>query len=417
MTAVVAVLVLVLTAPLVPSRAGAAPAATVVADNAVITWSLHTQTVAYEVARQAPYRHGRTLAIVGGAVYDAANAVAGVPYEPFLVAPRVRRGASMEAAVASAAYGVLAWLFPEQETTLRGFYDEALAGVRHGRAKRDGIAVGEAAAGAMIAARRDDGAGAAASWAVGTEPGQWRPTPPGFLQDGAEVADIKPFVIADGNAYRTAGPPALTSRRYARELNEIKALGAIDSTVRTQDQTESAIWWHDRRQTEWEIKRQIARNQRLGTLETARLFAMADIARADATIACFNEKRHWGFWRPVTAVREAGADGNPATSADPNWTPLLITPPFPDHTSGHSCSTGAIMTAMRRFFGRDDIAFSAYSVDSGTTRGFGSFSEALAEVIEARIWGGVHFRSADVQGVDLGEQVAGYVLAREFRRR
>lgn len=269
----------------------------------------------------------------------------------------------------------------------------------------------------MIAFRRDDGSGRTATWNIGTAPGQWRPTPPGFAQEGAHVADVRPFVIRSGADFRTAGPPALGSAAYARELNEVKALGSATSTVRTQDQTQAAIWWHDRHQTEWEIKAQLARTQRLSPLETARMYAMSDVTRADTTIACFTQKRQWNFWRPVTAVQLADTDGNPATTADPAWTPLLITPPFPDFTSGHACTTSAIMTSLWRFFGRDDIAFSAYSADSGTTRHFTSFSQATAEVVEARIWGGVHYRSADVQGVRLGEQVAHYVLAREFRRR
>ena len=140
-------------------------------------------------------------------------------------------------------------------------------------------------------------------------------------------------------------------------------------------------------------------------------------SNADALTACFAEKKHWNFWRPVTAVAEAGTDGNPATEADPAWTPLVITPPFPDHTSGHTCSTSAVFVALRAFFGRDDLSFSAYSQDSGTTRHFSSFSQALAECVEARIWAGVHFRSADVQGVQVGTRVARDVLAREFHRR
>ncbi|MEU4220463.1 vanadium-dependent haloperoxidase, partial [Actinoplanes sp. NPDC026623] len=254
-----------------------------------------------------------------------------------------------------------------------------------------------------------------ASWTIGTEPGQWRPTPPAYAQDGAQIADIKTFVIPSGTTFGTAGPPALSSAAWARDLNEVKALGSATSTVRTQDQTEAAIWWHDRRQTEWEIKRQLAQTQHLSPLQTARMYAMTDVTRADSTISCFNQKRSWNFWRPVTAVQLADTDGNPATAADPAWMPLLITPPFPDHTSGHACTTATIMTALRQFFGRDDVPFSAYSADSGTTRHFGGFSQALAELIEARIWGGVHYRTADVQGAQLGVQVARYVLAREFR--
>jgi len=287
--------------------------------------------------------------------------------------------------------------------------------IRDGRAKRGGIAVGERAAAAMIAGRAGDGAfDPAAAWTVGTAPGQWRPTPPAFAQDGAWVGDLRPFVISSGDAFRTPGPPALSSAAWARDYNEVKALGSATSTVRTQDQTESAIWWHDRRLTEWEIKRQLARTQRLSPLGTARMFAMADVANADSLIACFNEKKFWNFWRPVTAIPLGDTDGNPATAADPAWTPLLITPPFPDYTSGHTCSTSAGMYALRRFFGRDNLTFSAYSADSGTTRTFTSFSSAVDEVVGARIWGGVHYRTADERGVDIGYGVARYVLAREF---
>ncbi|MFF5075780.1 vanadium-dependent haloperoxidase [Actinoplanes sp. NPDC000266] len=385
--------------------------------NMVVTWAAHSETAAYEVAGQPPYINGRTFAMVQGAVYDAANAAAGSPYEPYLLSVRGRHGHSLDAAVATAAYRVLLSLFPGQAATLRARYGESLATIRDGRAKRGGIALGEEAAAAMIAARRGDGSDRTATWNVGTAPGQWRPTPPGFAQDGAHIPDVRPFVIRSAADFRTAGPPALGSAEYARDLNEVKAVGSAASTVRTQDQTESAIWWHDRRQTEWQIKAQLAETQHLSPLQTARMYAMSDVTRADVTIACFTQKRAWNFWRPVTAVQLAGTDGNPATSPDPAWTPLLITPPFPDFTSGHACTTGAIMMALRRFFGRDDIAFSAYSADSGTTRHFTSFSQATAEVIEARIWGGVHFRSADVQGVELGEQVTRYVLAREFKPR
>jgi len=187
----------------------------------------------------------------------------------------------------------------------------------------------------------------------------------------------------------------LTSAAYARDLNEVKAVGAANSTVRTPDQTDAAIWWHDRHLTEWEIKRQLAAGQHLDVPQAARMFAMVDLAQADAAIVCFTEKATWSFWRPVTAVQLADTDGNPATVGDPAWMPLLVTPPFPDYTSGHACASGASMSMFRTFFHRDDIAFSAFSEASGTTRHFTGFSQALTEVINARVWDGIHFRSAD----------------------
>jgi hypothetical protein len=396
-----------------PAAAQAPPAA---APNAVITWNTHAQTAIYEVARQSPTATSRSFAMVQGAVYDAVNAIAGTPYEPYLVAPHARPGDSVPAAVATAAYRVLLSLFPSQAESLRAVYDESLAAIPDGRSERGGIAVGEAAAAAMIAARADDGAFSDATWNVGSSPGQWRPTPPGFLQVGAWFAARNPFVIRDPGDFRAPGPPPLTSRAYARDLNEVKTLGSATSTARTPDQTEAAIWWDDPRLVEWEITRQLATTQRLGTLQTARMFAMVDVAAADSLIACYQEKKFWNFWRPVTAIPLADTDGNPATAADPAWTPLRVTAPSPEYPSGHACFTSSVMVGLRTFFGRDDVTFSAYSADSGTTRHYDSFSEALAELVEARIWAGVHYRSAAVDGKRLAAAVARDVLGQEFGR-
>lgn len=385
--------------------------------NMVVEWDINAQVAIWDVARQLPWSQARSFAMVGGAVYDAVNAIAGTPYQPYLAAPRARGTESRDAAVASAAYQVLVGLFPEQRERLRERYEQSLAAIPDGPGERGGIAVGARAAATMLAARQGDGAFGSQAWTVGTLPGQWRPTPPQFASDGAWLADLKPFLLPDASMFRTLGPPALTSVEYARDLNEVKEVGSATSAVRTADQTEAAIWWHDRHVTEWEIKRQVATSQRLNTLEAARMFAMVNLSRADAAIACFGEKRAWSFWRPVTAVQLADTDGNPATTGDPSWTPLLITPPFPDYTSGHACATGANMSALRAFFHRDDIAFSAYSIDSGTRRYFTGFSQAVAEVIEARVWGGIHFRSADIAGVELGRAVTTYTTSHYFQRR
>jgi hypothetical protein len=406
-----AVLVLVLGIGPVPAFADDAGAAA----NPVVVWDLYAQNAIWDVAQQAPQVTGRSFAIVHGAVYDAVNAIAGTPYQPYLIAPRARGSESVDAAVATASYQTLAFLFPEQQSRLTAQYDQYLAGIPDGAAKTGGVRVGGQAAAAMVAARRDDGAFGPQQWVVGTEPGQWRPTPPAFASDGAWVGHVKPFMIPSGSAYRTAGPPALASQAYADEFNEVKAIGSATSTVRTPDQTDSAIWWHDRRLTEWEIKRQLATNQRLSPLRAARMFAMADLAEADAVIACFNEKEAWNRWRPITAIRLADTDGNPATVADPNWTPLLVTPPHPDYTSGHTCSTGATMATLTYFFRSDSIPFCASSVASGSTRCFPSFSAALAEVIEARVWGGIHTRSADVQGAKIGLEVTSFMIDHYFR--
>jgi hypothetical protein len=383
--------------------------------NAVIAWNLHAETAIWAVAGQNPWVQSRSFAMVQGAVYDAVNAIAGRPYQPLLVTPRVRGAASTDAAVATAAHRVLTELFPEQRARLRTQYDEYLAGLPHGRSTRRGIAVGARAAAAMVAARRDDGAFGNQTWTVGTGPGQWRPAPPSFVGVDAWVGYMAPFVIPSPSAFRTSGPPALTSAAYARDLNEVTTLGAASSPIRTPDQTEAAIWWHDRRLGQWEINRQLAVHHRLTNLQTARLLAMVNVAVADANIACFNEKAAWHFWRPITAIQQAGTDDNPATDADPAWTPLLATSPNPEYASGHGCATAAAMGALASFFGRNDIPFSAHSTAAGTRRHFTSFSAALAEVVEARIWGGIHFRTSDLQGVRIGARVVAHLVSHHFR--
>ncbi|MEU4694950.1 vanadium-dependent haloperoxidase [Actinoplanes sp. NPDC023714] len=404
---------LAVTAPAViasPARAAAAP-------NAVLTWNVHAQTAIYEVARQSPTAGARSFAMVQGAVYDAVNAIAGTPYEPYLVAPPSRRGDSTPAAVATAAHRVLLSLFPAQADALRAQYDEALAAIPDGRSERGGVRVGAAAAAAMIEARRDDGAFSDATWPVGTEAGRYRLTPPGFVQAGAWYAFLRPFAVKDPAAYRVTGPPPLSSAAYARQLEEVRSLGSATSTTRSPARTEAAIWWDDLRQVEWYIKRDLAAGHRLSDLESARMLAMVDVSTADTLISCYREKRHWSFWRPVTAIPLADADGNPLTTADPAWTPLRVTAPSPEWPSGHACYTGAIMTALRAYFGRDDLTFSAYSAESGTTRGFHSLAAARTDLIGARIWAGVHYRGATVEGDRLGTEVTREVLKREFRRR
>jgi len=391
------------------------PASAGTTANAVIVWDTNAQTAIWDVAHQQPNVQARSFAIVHGAIYDAVNAITGTRYQPYLVAPAANGHESVDAAVATAAYQTLVWMFPAQQASLQAQYDQALAAIPDGASKQGGVGVGGKAAAAMIAARTDDGAAGTQQWVVGTQPGQWRPTPPTFASDGAAGGHVKPFLIPSGSMFRTAGPPALTSAQYAADINEVKAIGAVNSTTRTTDQTQAAIWWQDRHLSEWSIKRQIATNQHLNVLQTARMFAMVDLTEADSSIACFNEKEAWMRWRPVTAIQLADTDGNSATVADPTWMPLLVTPPHPDYTSGHTCFTASSMGTLAYFFHTDRMSFSAFSADSGTTRCFTSFSQAIAEVINARIWGGIHTRAADVQGAKIGTEVRNYITARFFK--
>jgi hypothetical protein len=283
----------------------------------------------------------------------------------------------------------------------------------------------------MLAARADDGRFSPFTIPLGTAPGAWRPTPPaGALDPAPWIGNVRPFLVPSAQWLRTDGPNALTSRAYTRDFNEIKSVGALHSTTRTADQTDAAIFWQEPIFALFNrIFRTLAADRQLGLADSARLFAVTDLAAADAAIGCWNDKYHWNFWRPVTAIREAAGDGNPATQADPAWLPLfdpatpvaappaLVTPPFPDHPSGHNCAAGAIVPALRRFFGTDHVPFSATSAKSGTTRSFTRLSDVLREMINARVWAGIHFRTADVQGAELGAKVARYEHRHYFQPR
>lgn len=389
--------------------------------DAVVAWDLNAQTAIWDVAHQQPWEQGRSFAMVHGAVYDAVNAIAGRPYQPYLTAPPASGRESTAAAVAAAAYNVLVSLFPAQQTSLQARYVAALAAIPDGHAKVAGVAIGQRTATAMIAFRQDDGAFGSQQWLVGTQPGQWQPIPPpvpGFpTSEGAWVGHLKPFMIPRASAFATDGPPALNSDQYTKDFNEVKSVGSVNSISRTADQTDAARWWHDRHLYEWEVRRQLISTQHLNAVQAARLLAMASMVTTDAGIACFYEKETWSFWRPVTAIQLADTDGNPKTAADPSWQPLLFTPPFPEYTSGHACGTGSLMTTFALFFGRDDISFHATSTDTGTTRYFSRFSQALTELINARVWGGIHFRTSDNEGALIGTQTAVYMFTHYFQPR
>jgi hypothetical protein len=407
--------------------------------NVAIEWNAIATTAA---AGQPPHVVPLSLAMVQGAVYDAVNAIDG-GHQPYLVSPPASPSDSKEAAVATAAFRVLVGfpnlpgLFPGQVSTLQPLYDASLAGVPDGAAKTGGIAVGEATARAMLVERMGDGRGGPFTPVEGTGPGEWRLAPPqgptGIVaRDPAPwVGNVRPFLVPDVEMLRTEGPNALTSAAYAEDFNEVKKLGSLTSTRRTADQTRAAIFWQDSGPVIWNrVYRALALGQELDIVESARLFAMTNMAAADGSIGCWNDKWYWSFWRPITAIREAATDGNPATVADPDWLPLfdptvpvsgppLVTPGFPDHPAGHTCISGATLHALKAFFGTDKMEFTAVSNKCAPApcppRRFDRFSGALKEIIDARVWGGIHFRTADVQGAVLGRKVVQYMRKHHFQ--
>ena len=403
--------------------------------SAVSEWNAIAQA---ETVLLRPTAHGqlRGIAMVQGAVYDAVNAIDRTR-KPYLLDPakvRAAPRASLDAAAATAAYRVLVAITPEaRHAGLDTAYQTTLARVPTGPNRQGGIRAGEAAAAAMLAARQNDGFMAAFTPVIGSEAGKWRPigwpATPVYDPDGY-VGNLKPFLIKSASEFRTKGPNALTSAAYAKDFAEVKELGALTSTTRTADQTAAAVFWQFAPIALYNpVLRDLAARFKLNTINEARLYANVNLAAEDAAIACWNDKYHYSFWRPRAAIREADSDGNPATVADPTWeslfapatqtTPPLATPPFPDHPSGHGCVSGAVLQTLTDFFGRDKVAFTVVSGRSlnGTPippRRFQSFSQARQEVIDARVWGGIHFRTADRQGAWLGRQVARYVRTNYF---
>jgi hypothetical protein len=388
--------------------------------DAVTDWNMYANAAIFSTM-PPPTAHAAVLstAMVQGAVYDAVNAIAG-GYRPYLASPPADPTYSQDAAAATAAFRVVAALVqPSQVPGLAALYEASLDAIADGPAKDGGIAVGEAAAATMLAARAHDGRNGPFTFVLGTDPGQWRRSPPSFGLDPTPwVGNVTPFLLPSADMLRSEGPNALTSDAYAEDFNEVKSLGSLTSTRRTADQTMAAIFWQAQPGALYGgLMRSLSTRFGLSTAENARLFAMASLAAADGAIACWNDKYYWNFWRPIDAIHEAASDGNPETEADPSWKPLfdpstptappLSTPPFPDHPSGHSCVSSATLNAMQEFFGTDKIAFDIVSSRfPSQPRHFERFSDALKEVIDARVWGGIHFRTADAQGAVIGKKVA-----------
>jgi hypothetical protein len=384
----------------------------------VLVWNQHAidEVIATQGAGALQY-----LAPVHGAMYDAVNAIEG-GYQPYLTAPSAEPTYSEDAAAATAAYQVLLWLLPGRATQLAGYYDDSLAAIPDGPEEQGGIEVGMAAARAMIDRRHDDGrpgtpSFTTQSFTTGSDPGDWRPFAAGPAGNNFKwIGDMDPWLVPDPSRFATDGPLALEGAAYATEFDQVRSLGAVNSTTRTAEQTSMALFWADNAFAMWtRIFRQLSESQDLSVAENARLFAMAYLTAGDAQIACFQDKERWHFWRPQTAIRLAEEDRNPDTLADPNWTPLLANPPYPDHPSGHNCVSSAIVETLRDFFGTNRMTFSATHSTLGITRTFTSFSQAIAEIRLARVYGGIHFMTADAKGAALGKQVARYREAHYFQ--
>jgi hypothetical protein len=403
--------------------------------DSVTQWNLNATQALIGTAAQAPTVSAIHLAMVQGAVYDAVNAIE-QRHRPYLLRTRFHPKASKDAAVATAAYRVLSDVvatvpatipFPNRTSllaTLATDYATSLAAIPDNRWRPRGIAAGNAAADAMIAARQGDGRFGSSPWVPSSDPGHWRPllNPDGtqMLDPTAWVGGVRPFLIESSSQFRTDGPNRLSSAAWAKDFNEVKALGSVNSTARTPEQTHIALFWQSAGGPAllWNaVARTLADdpNRAVDAADSARLFGMLNLSAADAGINCWNDKYHFDFWRPWQAIHEADQALNPATVPDGSWTALL-TAPYPEHPSGHLCLDGAHLRVLRMFFRTDKIRFGVTSSRfPGELRSFDRFSEPLKEITEARIWAGLHFRAADVQAQDLGRKVARYMAKHYFQ--
>ena len=386
--------------------------------DAILEWN-QIALDATVIAGQGPLPQIRSMAIVQVSVHDAVNAIT-CDYRTYLL---IRCGpwGNPEAAAIGAAHRALAGLFPAQAAALGDARQASLTA--HGLTAGDpGVVFGDAVAAVILGLRSIDGSAQAqfpyTAPGAGT-PGVWVPVgpAPALLPGWRNVA---PWVLRSLAPFDAEGPPPLRSRRYARDYNEVKELGSLTSATRTSEQTEIARFWLATPTAIWNgVARRIVQARGLDLASSARAFALMYLASADASIACWEAKYRFNFWRPLTAIQNGDADGNPLTEADPSWAPLFPTPPFPEYVSGHSMNSSAMATVLRLLFGDDPGA--EIVATSPTTPGFerrwDRFSEGVDEVIDARVFAGIHYRTSDEDGAALGRKVAKAVVNRALHPR
>ena len=415
-----ALLVAVLGAALLATgMTGTVAASHPAADPAVITaWNA---TTVRTVVTEAGINNATTFhwfAVEQAAVY---NAVVGITrkYELYKWDAHAGRGASPEAAAATAAYRILSTYFPASQANLDADYATSLANIDDGKSKDRGIAFGERAAARIIKLRMNDGWNAAIAFTVPPAPGVWRPTPPANLPMLAPwMGDVRPFMLRNSHQFLPHGPEAMTSDQYTKDFNEVKSVGALNSTTRTAPQTETALFISAIATGPYQASmRDLVTRRHFNISKAARLFAAADMSMADALGVAWYAKFNYHFWRPITAIRLADTDGNDATGVDPMWTPLIVTPPYPDSVSGFNTVTSSMTRALTHVLGTSRIDLYISSPATMTTRHYEWASQLTSDAINGRVWSGIHFRTADVDAYRMGRKVADYALDHYFGRR
>ena len=358
----------------------------------------------------------RTLAIVHAAIYDAARTI-DQKSPAYAVDLKASPGTSVDAAIAAAAHGVLVRLAPMQRPVLDDALNATLSRIEQSPGKSGGVDVGTQVAEKLVALRSSDGADVKAAFTPKPGPSLYQLTPRSGPAILSQWGSVRPFVLRTMNGFEFKGAPPITSAAFARDFDEVKNIGARDSTTRTADQTAAAIFWLVQTAVPWHAAARAASAAKgLSVSENARLFALLALATADSQIVAFEEKYSRPHWRPVTAIRAAVDLDIPTLKGDEAWEPLLVTPPHPDYPSAHATFSGAAETVLKTFFGSDTVEVSVtYPAPFGITRSYKTFSAITEEVDNARVWGGIHFRSADRDGSDIGRKIGAMVM-REFAK-
>ena len=374
---------------------------------------------------QNPFAQARYAAIVQLAVFESVNAITG-EYHPYLGTIVAPPDACPEAAAIQAAYRVLSTYFPDRASTLDAERANSLASIPDGRAKTDGIATGEAAALAMIALRANDGSSPPQFKIPGPPvPGEWQATPSCPIVNGVAVGiayqwqNITPFGISNVREYLLEPPPVLTSHEYAKTYNEVMTVGGIDSTERPQDRANVALFYAAASPTQVfnQAVQQVAQERWHSLTENARALALMNMATNDSLVAAFFNKYRYNFWRPETAIHAGGTDGNPKTDPDPSWTPFVLTPCFPSYPSNHGSAANSAAEILRRIYGEGChfMTLSNPTVPDIVLQ-YTTFKQITDDISDARVYGGIHFRTDQVAGERLGNAIGKAVYKNNLRR-
>lgn len=360
----------------------------------------------------------RTLAIMHTAIFEAVNTI-DRRYTPYAVDMAAPKGTSAEAAAAAAGHAVLSALVPAQQAGFDNALNASLAKVPDGQAKTDGIAVGKQVAEKILALRANDGFAAKVEFKIPPPGlGVWQLTPQFSQPIQTQWGQMKPMVLKSATQFDPGGPTPLSSEQWVRDYNEVKSLGARNSTTRTAEQTAVAIFWTIQTNVPWHAAaRAAAAAKGLDIVDSARLFALMTMAAHDSQIAVIEEKYRYNFWRPYTAIRYAGGAGNSALASDPNWEPIINTPGFPEYPSGHCIHSGAAEQVLKSILGSDQVNVSVTSPPlTGVTRTWSSFSQMAREVEDARVWGGIHYRTSDEHATQTGRKIGEWTVKNFLRQ-